>query len=203
MQPGSGRGRMWMKAERPQGPVLPLGLPARGLGWLDDTELAMARNHGQSYHQDKDAKQRGGKVDGRRGSERLLSPRTSPDKNPGVGSYSLLRGIFLRQESNPGLPQCRRIPYWLSYWGSPCICTHRLKFPLLDCKLFKSRKQALSSILAFQRHWERSWEYKEEREGLLQGEAFFPLGWPGHWIIAMYYGHVKSEESTASWTTHL
>ena len=38
-------------------------------------------------------------------------------KNTGVGSLSLLQGIFPTQESNPGLPHCRWILYQLSYQG--------------------------------------------------------------------------------------
>ena len=38
--------------------------------------------------------------------------------NTGVGSLSLLQGIFLTQESNRGLLHCRQILYWLSYQGS-------------------------------------------------------------------------------------
>ena len=37
----------------------------------------------------------------------------------GVGSLSLLQGIFPTQGSNPGLPQCRQILYQLSHKGSP------------------------------------------------------------------------------------
>ena len=40
-------------------------------------------------------------------------------KNTGVGSLSLVQGIFLTQESNWGLLHCRRILYQLSYEGSP------------------------------------------------------------------------------------
>ena len=40
-------------------------------------------------------------------------------KNIGVGSLSLLQGIFLTQESNQGLLHCRWILYQLSYQGSP------------------------------------------------------------------------------------
>ena len=43
----------------------------------------------------------------------------SPGKNTGVGSYSLLQGIFLTRESNPHLLHCRQILYCLSYQGSP------------------------------------------------------------------------------------
>ena len=41
--------------------------------------------------------------------------------NTGVGSLSLLQGIFPTQESNPGLSHCRWILYQLSHEGSPKI----------------------------------------------------------------------------------
>ena len=47
----------------------------------------------------------------------LYSPRNSL----GVGSLSLLQGIFPTQELNPDLPHCRRIIYQLSHKGSPRI----------------------------------------------------------------------------------
>ena len=40
---------------------------------------------------------------------RLLCPWNSPGQNTGVGSRSLLQGIFPTQGSNPGLPHCRWI----------------------------------------------------------------------------------------------
>ena len=48
-------------------------------------------------------------------SLRLYSPWNSPDQNTGVGSLSLLQGIFPTQGSNPGLPHCKRI---LSSWAT-------------------------------------------------------------------------------------
>ena len=51
----------------------------------------------------------------------LYSPRNSPGKNTGVGSLSLLQGIFPTQGLNPGLPHCRQILYQLSHKGSPRI----------------------------------------------------------------------------------
>ena len=42
-------------------------------------------------------------------------------KNTGVGSPSLLQGIFPTQESNWGLLYCRWIFYQLSCQGSPCL----------------------------------------------------------------------------------
>ena len=58
----------------------------------------------------------------------LYSPWNSLRQNTGVGSLSLLQGIFPTQGSNPGLLPCRQILYQLSYHGRPilnivvCIC---------------------------------------------------------------------------------
>ena len=51
----------------------------------------------------------------------LHSPWNSPGQNTGVGSLSLLQGIFPTQGWNPDLPHCRRILYQLSHKGSPRI----------------------------------------------------------------------------------
>ena len=51
----------------------------------------------------------------------LYSPWNSPGQSTGVGSLSLLQGIFPTQESNPGLPRCRWILYQLSHKGSSRI----------------------------------------------------------------------------------
>ena len=50
-------------------------------------------------------------------------PAKPPGKtrNIGVGSLSLLQGIFPTQESNQGLLNCRQILYQLSYQGSPTM----------------------------------------------------------------------------------
>ena len=57
----------------------------------------------------------------------LYSPWNSPDQNTGVGSLSLLQGIFPTQRLNPGLPHCRRILYQLSHKGSPLITNGRAR----------------------------------------------------------------------------
>ena len=49
----------------------------------------------------------------------LYSSWNPPGKNTGVGSLSLLQGIFPTQGSNPGLLHCRWILYRVSYKGSP------------------------------------------------------------------------------------
>ena len=56
----------------------------------------------------------------------LYSPQNSPGQNTGVGSCSLLQGIFLTQGLNPGLLHCRQILQQLSHqrnpinWQTPC-----------------------------------------------------------------------------------
>ena len=49
------------------------------------------------------------------------SPWNSPGQSTGVGSLSLLQGIFPTQGSNPGLPHRRPSLYQLSHKGSPRI----------------------------------------------------------------------------------
>ena len=50
-----------------------------------------------------------------------LTPWRSPGLNTGMGSPSLLQGVFPTQGSNPGLPYCGQILYHLSHKGSPRI----------------------------------------------------------------------------------
>ena len=54
-------------------------------------------------------------------SHELYSPWNSPGQHTGVGSLSLLEGVFPTQVSNPGLPHCGWILYKLSHQGSPII----------------------------------------------------------------------------------
>ena len=49
------------------------------------------------------------------------SPWNSSGQNTGVGSLSLLQGIFPTQGLNPGLPHCRQILYQLSHKTSSRI----------------------------------------------------------------------------------
>ena len=50
-------------------------------------------------------------------SHALYTPWNSLGQNTGVGSLSLLQGIFPAQELNPGLPNCRQVLYQLSHQG--------------------------------------------------------------------------------------
>ena len=49
----------------------------------------------------------------------MYSPWYSPGQNTGVGSLSLLYGIFPTQGLKPGLRYCWQILYQLSHKGSP------------------------------------------------------------------------------------
>ena len=51
----------------------------------------------------------------------LCSPWNPLGHSTGVGSLSLLQGIFPTQRLNPGLPHCRQILYQLSHNRSPRI----------------------------------------------------------------------------------
>ena len=51
----------------------------------------------------------------------LLSEPPGKPKNTGVGSLSLLQGIFPAQELNWGRLHCKWILYQLSYQGSPLM----------------------------------------------------------------------------------
>ena len=52
--------------------------------------------------------------------------RDSPGNNTAVGYHALLQRIFPTQGSNPGLPHCRWILYWLSHQGSPLGTKHHI-----------------------------------------------------------------------------
>ena len=82
---------------------------------------------------------------------RLLCSWNSPGKNTGVGSHSLLHGIFPTQGSNLGLPHCRQILYQLSHQESPIsrICDIKVHFisdsQLLHLSLLKYSSDILKN----------------------------------------------------------
>ena len=66
-----------------------------------------------------------------------------PGKNTGVGSHSLLQGIFLIQGWNLGFPHCRQNPYHLRHREGDHI-----KMPVLLCWLGHSLRCFISSWLS-------------------------------------------------------
>ena len=77
----------------------------------------------------------------------LHSPWNSPGQNTGVGSLSLLQGLFRTQESNRNLLHRRQILYQLSYQGSPDKPAVYFVF-ILDCGTDDVRQKAnLNNLL--------------------------------------------------------
>ena len=92
------------------------------LGWVDPLEKGMATHpsiHAWEIPWTEEPSESRSVISDSFRPHGLYSPWDSPGQNPGVGSLSLLQRIFLTQESNQGLLQCRQILCQLSYEGSP------------------------------------------------------------------------------------
>ena len=77
----------------------------------------------------------------------LYSPWNSPDQNTGVGSLSLLQGIFPTEGWNPGLPHCRWILYQLSHQGSPDTLEIRANVALATVNCMRPEERGTSTSL--------------------------------------------------------
>ena len=76
----------------------------------------------------------------------IYSPWNSPGHNTGVGSLSLLQGIFPTQGSNPGVLHCRWILYQLSHKGSLRILEW-VAYPLSRGSHSQTRRQTNKEIM--------------------------------------------------------
>ena len=85
----------------------------------------------------------------------------SPGQNSGVGSLSLLQGIFLTQGSNPGLPHCRRILYQLSHKKSPRILEW-VAYPFSNGSSWPRNRTGVSCIAG---RFYTNWTTREARPG--------------------------------------
>ena len=96
-------------------------------------------------------------------------PSESPGnpKNTGVGSLSLLQGIFPTQESNWGLLHCRQILYQLSYQGSPPWARERANWGLG----WEGQVKSTAGLLLWQG------EYVSQTSGLQGGKLCQP------WVV--------------------
>ena len=84
------------------------------------------------------------------GPHGLYSPWNSSGQNTGVGSLSLLQGIFPTQGSNPGFLHCRWILYQLSYEGNPkqwLAHSKKLSKVLVNITLIDEKTEAQRSYL--------------------------------------------------------
>ena len=81
------------------------------------------------------------------------SPWNSPGQNTGVGSLSLLQGIFPTQGLNPVLQHCRGILYRLSHKGNPRILEW-VDYPLFRGSSQSRNRTGVSCIAGrFFTHW--------------------------------------------------
>ena len=97
-------------------------------------------------------------------------------KNTGVGCHFLLQGIFLTQESNPGLPHCRQIFYEV-------VCT--LFSVILKCALGIFQVVLLVMEKAMSTHsstlaWNIPWT---EEPGRLQSMGSLRVG--HDWVMSL------------------
>ena len=84
----------------------------------------------------------------------LHNPWNSPGQNTGVGSLSLLLGIFPTQDSNQDLLYCRQILYQLSYQGSSLYTKEPRKHSSLKILSDQIRSdQSLSRVQLFATPW--------------------------------------------------
>ena len=72
------------------------------------------------------------------GVQLFATPWDFPDQNTGVGSHSLLQGIFPTRGSNPGLPHCRRVLYHCCHLGSSQRWTCRTRVQISDVLITQS-----------------------------------------------------------------
>ena len=90
---------------------------------------------------------------------RFCCPWDSSGKHTGVGSHSLLQGIFSTQRLNPGLLRCRQILYHLSHPRVLVLFTqsHPTLCDPMDCSLlcpWNSPGQVHWSELPFPSPWD-------------------------------------------------
>ena len=83
---------------------------------------------------------------------RLYSPWNSLGQNTGVGSLSLLQGIFPTQGSNTSLLHCEWILYQLSHKGSP-MSRYEALICLLGPVILAAEGQGLLFSLSVPSFW--------------------------------------------------
>ena len=78
------------------------------------------------------------------------------------GCHSLCQGIFLTQESNPGLLHCKQILYHLGHQGSPILCIQEQIF--IECILYircmKSTSECVQILILGSEEYRRLTEDK-------------------------------------------
>ena len=105
----------------------------------------------------------------------LYSPWNSPGQNTGVGSLSLLQGIFPTQGSNPGLLHCRWVLYQVSHQENPRILEW-VAYPFSSSSSWP-RNQTTVSFTAgrFFTNWAMREALTEQKETLILCASAGPL----------------------------
>ena len=104
--------------------------------------------------------------------------RLSKKKNTGVGSHSLLQGIFLTQGSNLSLLHCRQIPYQELAQPDKKIAQNPSLSDCLPNSCHKGRDQALKTQEKYLRRAGRTFTFqrhKEKNASSSIADFFFPL----------------------------
>ena len=109
------------------------------------------------------------------GPHGLYNPWNSPGQNTGVGSSSLLQGIFPTQESNWGLLHYRQILYQLIYQGNPVLWQDIFNVESLDRERQKGGDRNRGG---FTRGWERTGK-SEQDVGTAKTQFLWILGSKG------------------------
>ena len=99
-------------------------------------------------------------------------------QNTGVGSLSLLQGIFPTQGSNPGLPHGRQVLYQLSHRGSP----RRLEWVAYLISSRSSWPKSRTRVSCIAGRLFTNWAIREERSiwGLSILEIYLLKDWGGY-----------------------
>ena len=140
----------------------------------------------------------------------LYSPWNSPGQNTGVGSLSLLQGIFPAQGSNPGLPHCREILYQMSHKGSPRILEwvvylffsgssrprNQIRVSYIAGRFFTNWaiREAPKMILVI-RNNVKSFAKLEVYTEVIQGVTTLYKNERGHSLVVQWLGPVQGHES--------
>ena len=100
-------------------------------------------------------------------SHGLYSQWNSPDQNTGMGSLSLLQGIFPTQGSNWCLQHCRQILYQLSHKASP----RTLEWVAYPFSSRSSQPRTWTGVPCIAGGFLTNWALREAQEGHI------PFGW--------------------------
>ena len=111
----------------------------------------------------------------------FVTPWNSPGQYTGLGSSSLLQGIFPTQGSNPGLPHCMWILCQLSHTESPRILEW-VAYPFSRRSSLPRNQTGISCTVG---RFFNSWDMREASGNLEVNrekicEVAFPL-WPKVW----------------------